>query len=113
MLHSPNVTAPVTVRNLLNLPEYNPVSYKEAGPVECLTHMTSVHVMPNKNEENANNGLPLHENHHPNFIYPETPRSMYLKNDVNHHANLSGSHAHILEPPCPPGKHLSLVYFRF
>lgn len=104
MLHSPNVTAPFTVRNLLNLSEFNPASYKEAGPVECLTHMTSIHVMPNKNEENTNNGLPLHDNHHPNFLYPEAPRSMHLKNEVNYHANLNGSHAQLLEPPCPPGK---------
>ncbi|XP_067036163.1 homeobox protein Nkx-2.5-like [Acropora muricata] len=101
MLHSPNVTAPFTVRNLLNLPEFNPASYKEAQ-VDCLTHMTSIHVMPNKSEENTNNGLPLHDNHHPNFLYNETARSMHLKNEVNYHANLNGSHAHILEPPCPP-----------
>ena len=101
MIHSPNVTAPFTVRNLLNL-GFNPASYKEAGPVECLTHMTSIHVMPNKNEENTNNGLPLHENQHPDFLYPETPRSMYLKADVSNHLN--SSHPPLLEPPCPPGK---------
>lgn len=105
MLHPANVTAPFTVRNLLNLNEFHP-SYKDAVPTDCLTHMTSIHhhSIPNKGDENTNT-LTLHEANHHNasYLYSDNARVMYMKNESNQHqhVNLSASTNPMLESPTP------------
>ena len=99
MLHPANVTAPFTVRNLLNLSEFH-TSYKDAVPTDCLTHMTSIHhhTIPSKSDEGAA-GLPgLHENNS-SYLYADNTRLMFMKNEASQpqNVNLNTSTGQMLE----------------
>lgn len=104
MFYLLNVIVFFMVCNFLNLLEFNLVSFKEVGLVECLIYMILIYVMLNKNEENINNGLLLYENYYLNFLYLEMLRLMYLKNDVNYYMNLNGLYVQIFEFLCFLGK---------
>lgn len=95
MLHPANTTVPYTVRGILSSNEFYP-SYEKAGQsADCLTQMSSVHALPNKNGGTPNTGLHLQDSTNPHFLYGETTRPMYMKGDVSHpNANTPTSQIH-------------------